>query len=71
MKMDKKGESEAQIIVSFALFVFIMILLINAGVLSAVLNAFNDPAFGGYGPLLGVLFVLLIIIGLLERFLGR
>jgi len=67
----KKAQSDVLTIVRFAAFFVIIFLFIQAGLFSAILQVFNDPALGGLGILIGVLFIFMIILALLQRILGK
>ncbi len=69
--MKKKGKSEAETFAGAAIFFIILFVLIVSGVFSSIFMAFNDPIFEGYGALLGILFIFIIIIALFERLLGK
>ena len=69
--MNKKGRSEAETIGGFIIFGLILFIFISAGVFSSIINAFSQAFTGGFGLLLGVLFILIIVISLLDKILGK
>ena len=71
MILNKKGKSGAETIIGVIVLIIILGVLIKGGVFSAIFNAFNNPTFGGYGTLLGGLFILLIIVALFKKFLEK
>ncbi|MFT4261260.1 MAG: hypothetical protein ACMXX9_02395 [Candidatus Woesearchaeota archaeon] len=66
---NKKGQTP-QTIIGAVLFVFILFLLITEGVFGDLINAFEE-SFGTQGFYLGVLIILIIILAILQRLLGR
>ena len=69
--MNKKGRSEIETIFGVIVFFIIMFIFISGGVFLTIINSFSQAFAGGIGLLLGVLFVLIIIISLLDKILGE
>jgi len=67
----KKGRGELEMIFGGIFFVVIMVILISSNVFSQIISAFNVPAFGGFGLLLGILFILMIIVGIATKIFGK
>lgn len=65
------AKNEIQTIGGIILFGIIILLLASGGVFSAIFKAFNDPVFGGFGALLGLLFILIIILTFIQKILGK
>jgi len=65
------AKDEFQTIGGIILFVVIMIILALAGVFGDIIKAFNIPEFGGWGLFLGILFILIIIVGFLQKLLEK
>ena len=53
------------------IFAIIMIILFTSGVFLDIIEAFNVPEFNGFGLLLGIIFVIIIIVAFLEKILGK
>jgi hypothetical protein len=69
--MNKKGRSEIEFGIGAIVFFIIMGIFLAQGVFTQIISAFNVPEFGGFGLLLGVLFVLMIIAALFDRLFGK
>ena len=68
---NKIAKGEMETIVSIIVFISIILIFAFGGVFSAIFQTFNTPVFGGYGTLLGILFILIIVVTLFERVLGK
>ena len=69
--MNKSGKSEGETIFGIVIFIIILIVFITKGIFSTILKGFNDPIFGGFGVLLGSLFIFIIIATLFQKILGK
>jgi len=69
--MNKKGKSGIEMIVGLVIFLFIIGIFLAQGIFSEIIRAFSIPEFGGFGLVLGILFVLIIIISLLDKIIGK
>lgn len=65
--MNKTGKGEFEFILGGVVFLVIMILFLSQGVFSSIISVFNIPEFGGFGILLGFLFILIVIVGFFEK----
>jgi uncharacterized integral membrane protein len=64
---NKKAKGELEIIVGSIFFIIIIVILASSNVFTDIMKAFNIPEFGAFGVLLGILFILMIIIGIFSR----
>jgi divalent metal cation (Fe/Co/Zn/Cd) transporter len=69
--MNRKGHGNVETIVGLIVFFIILVVFLQANIFSEIIRAFSDPALGGLGPLIGVLFVFMIIFAFLQRILGK
>jgi uncharacterized Tic20 family protein len=67
----KKGKSELEFGLGIIIFVVIMGIFLFQGVFTSIISAFTVPEFGGFGLILGVLFVLMIIAALFDKLFGK
>lgn len=64
---NKKGEGKLEMILGGIISIVILVVFLSSGVFGEIIMAFNTPEFGSFGFLLGVLFILMIIIGVLSK----
>ncbi|MFW5982928.1 MAG: hypothetical protein ACOCQ4_00355 [bacterium] len=71
IKFSKKSNIEPKTVGGIIIFIFIMLVLIDANVFSTIIEAFSVPELKGFGGIIGALFIIMIIFELFKRALGR
>lgn len=69
--MNKKGQPQnIGKIIALGIAIFVILLIASAGAFSDIIKSFTE-AMGGYGLILGILIVLIIIVAIINVALGN